>query len=105
MKDSHSIAETLSALAHPARVDVFKFLLSTHPNAQTAKALTQAIALPPSTLTHHLREMEKGGVIARRSAGTRTLTSLNLTNLTDIASTLMALCCSVQESPTDEAPS
>lgn len=104
MKDSKTLAVTFSALAHPARVDIFKHLLSTHPSEQNANALVAATGIAPSTLSHHLREMEKGGVIARRAVGTSTLTALDLPNLIEIASTLMTLCCSAQENSNTEEP-
>lgn len=96
MIDSKTISTVLSALAHPSRVDIFKCLLAHHPNGLNAGCLSTKAGLAPSTLSHHLREMEKGGVVERRVVGQSTITSLDLTNLTEIASTLMQLCCSVE---------
>lgn len=95
MNDSQTMADTFSALAHPSRVDVFKCLLAHHPVGLKASYLSDETGLAPSTLSHHLREMEKGGVIERTVQGQSTITTLNLKNLNNIASTLMQLCCSV----------
>jgi DNA-binding transcriptional ArsR family regulator len=95
MIDSKTIAVVLSALAHQSRVDIFKCLLAHHPRGLNAGHLSVETSLAPSTLSHHLREMEKGGVVERSTVGQTTITSLNLTNLTEIMSSLMQLCCSV----------
>jgi ArsR family transcriptional regulator len=98
MIDSKTIAVVLSALAHPSRVDIFKCLLAHHPKGLNAGHLSAEAGLAPSTLSHHLREMEKGGVVERCTVGQGTITSLNLSNLTEITTTLMQLCCSVEQS-------
>ena len=89
MIDSKTIVKTFSALAHPSRVDIFKCLLSHYPEGLKAATLSTETSLAPSTLSHHLREMEKGGVIIRHIDGQSTITSLDLTRLTTITSELM----------------
>lgn len=103
MIDSKIIAAVLSALAHPSRVDIFKCLLAHHPRALSAGFLSEKVSLAPSTLSHHLREMEKGGVIVRSAVGHRTVTSLDLSRLTEIMGALMQVCCSVDQSPENGA--
>ena len=105
MIDSQSIADTLSALAHPTRVDIFKCLLAHYPKGLKAATLSAEAALAPSTLSHHLREMEKGGVIVRHTQGQSTITSLDLKSLTRITADLMQICCSVEETSNDGSPS
>jgi DNA-binding transcriptional ArsR family regulator len=103
--DAGTIASTLSALAHPSRVEVFKLLLGRYPAGMTSGDLAQAMDMAPSTLSHHLREMEAGGVIGRRAEGQRTITTLNLPYLTSIISQFMQLCCSVETAPKEGDPS
>ena len=95
MIDSQATARTFSALAHPSRVDIFRCLLAHHPVGLTAGKLAKATALAPSTLSHHLSEMEMGGVILRRAVGPSTVTTLDLQKLNSIAASLMQICCSV----------
>ena len=97
MIDSRTIAETLSALAHPSRVDIFKCLLAHSPNGIKAVQLSQEVGIAPSTLTHHLREMAKGGVIERVADGQSTITSLDTRRLTQIVAALTQLCCSIEQ--------
>ncbi|MEE9389062.1 MAG: helix-turn-helix transcriptional regulator [Paracoccaceae bacterium] len=99
MTDSKSIALVLSALAHPSRVDILSCLLAHHPSGLMATFLSAETGLAPSTLSHHLREMEKGHVIKRLVNGQRTLTHLDLRKLTEITNTLMQLCCSIEQIP------
>ncbi|MGR3621929.1 ArsR/SmtB family transcription factor [Pseudophaeobacter sp.] len=102
MIDSNTIAATFSALAHPSRVDIFKCLLAHYPKGLNAGHLSAEVQLAPSTLSHHLREMEKGRLVQRCVAGQSTITSLDLSNLTEITSTLMQLCCSAEQAPERE---
>lgn len=103
MIDSQTTANALSALSHPSRVDIFKCLLSRYPTSLNAGFLSTETTLAPSTLSHHLREMEKGGVIKRTPKGRSTTISLDLKNLTGIANSLMQLCCSVEQTPEKES--
>ncbi|MGC1503329.1 MAG: helix-turn-helix transcriptional regulator [Sulfitobacter sp.] len=93
MNDSKTIADTLSALAHPSRVDIFKCLLAHHPHGLKAGLLSAEVRLSPSTLSHHLSEMEKGRLIKRKADGRSTITTLDLENLTELVSVLTQLCC------------
>ena len=98
MKDSKVIASAFSSLAHPSRVDIFKCLLAHSPTGLNAGHLSSKTELPPSTLSHHLREMEAGGVVVRTVEGRRTVITLDLSNLITIANTLMHLCCAGESS-------
>jgi DNA-binding transcriptional ArsR family regulator len=93
MKTSDDIARTFSVLANPFRVEVLKLLLSALPETRTAGQIAKAVGLAPSTLAHHLREMEAGGVISRAAQGRSTVVTLRLDSLTELTATLTQLCC------------
>ena len=96
MIDSKSIATSFSALSHPARVDVLLKLMPYAASGLTAGELAHSTKLAPSTLAHHLREMEQGGVIIRQADGRKTIVRPNLSSLSEIASLLTQLCCSAE---------
>lgn len=98
MIDSQTISNTFSALAHPSRVDIFKCLLTHHPKGLRAADLSSLADLPPSTLSHHLAEMEKGRLIIRTAKGRSIITTLNLNNLMQLATLMSQLCCSAERS-------
>ena len=103
MIDSKATAATLSALGHPSRVDILKCLLAHYPSGLTAGDLSSKTAIAPSTLSHHLREMAKGGIVSCDPAGQRTITTLNLDHLSKLAGALMQICCSVEQTTQNES--
>lgn len=102
MNRSEHIAGVFSALAHPSRVDVLLALLPLATQGMTAGELAEKTGVPPSTLAHHLREMEAAQVIARTQEGRKTIVTPSLATLTQIAHLLTRLCCADQspERPT-----
>lgn len=59
----------------------------------TAGDVSERTKIPPSTLAHHLREMEAGHVIERVTQGRKTIIKPNLTSLSQIAGLITKLCC------------
>lgn len=96
---SHSISETFSSLSHPSRVEILFALMPHALKGLTAGALARATNIPPSTLAHHLREMELGRVIMRQSEGRKTIVKPDLAALSEIANLLTKLCCSQEFIP------
>lgn len=103
MKSSHStdsapMAQLFSALSHPTRVDILKCLLPHAPHGLATGELGQRLDAAPSTLSHHLREMEQGGILRRHPNGRSTRITLDLDRLAALAETLMGLCCCATDS-------
>ena len=67
--DSTRIMETkdalaaLAALAHETRLAVFRLLVTEGPNGLPAGEVAVALGVPPSTLSFHLRELERAGLL------------------------------------------
>ena len=93
MIDSTLVSKACSALSHPLRVDVFVALLAAREAGMMTGALARALDIAPSTLSHHLRELEAGGVIERENRGRATILRARTGPLNDILKTLSALCC------------
>lgn len=69
MMDHTTLARNFKALAHPRRAMIFS-LLAQHPElGETLATLEGATRLRYSSLVHHLREMERCGLIRRRRRG------------------------------------
>lgn len=104
MIESKHISDVFSALAHPLRVDILRTLLPRARDGLSAGELAEQTRTPPSTLAHHLREMEQGHVILRRAEGRKTIVTPNLTTLNDIAVLLTQLCCSQSPPASPQSP-
>lgn len=60
-------ASTLSALAHQARLDIFRTLL--HHGELPAGKLAIELGIPSSTLSFHLKDLRIAGLIVSRRQG------------------------------------
>ncbi len=82
--ESKQALSCLAALAHETRLAIFRLLVRQGPEGMAAGEIAQHLAVPPPTLSFHLKELERAGLIdaARRQrqiiyatdfAGTRAL--------------------------------
>lgn len=99
MKSDSDLVSLFSALAHPWRIAILRVLLRHAVSGRQFGALSKDLGISPSTLTHHLQEMENAGILSRETMGRATLLRLDLTILTEVASQLAGLCCSAEIQP------
>lgn len=95
MKTDSELANLFAAFAHPSRLAILRALLSHSTSGQQFGELATGLGLSPSTLTHHLREMEAAGVLIREPEGRATRLRLDLAALAGAVGQLTRLCCSV----------
>lgn len=69
MLSDQTVAIAFTALAHPRRVRLFR-LLAEHPElGRSVTELQQATGYKDAPLLHHLRVLERAGLITRRRTG------------------------------------
>ena len=66
--DQH--AEQLSALGHPVRLKILRFVVQAGPEGSAAGDIQSHVDLPASTLSHHLKRLVEAGVVSTRLEGT-----------------------------------
>jgi DNA-binding transcriptional ArsR family regulator len=69
MTKDDRIATTFTALAHPRRVRLFRLLCEQPELGQSLLSLQRATGYKDAPLIHHLRIMERAGLITRRRTG------------------------------------
>ena len=62
MQEDHVI-KALSALAHPLRLQVFRALVVTGPAGLTPGVMQEALGVPATTLSFHLKELAIAGLV------------------------------------------
>lgn len=62
-------ALTFRALAHPRRAAIFRLLADDPTVGATYRSLQRASGICDASLIHHLRDMERSGLIRRRRKG------------------------------------
>jgi ArsR family transcriptional regulator len=90
---SHQAVSALSALAHEARLAVFRLLVQAGPEGLSAGAIAERLALAPSGLSFHLKELTAAGLLIRQPDGRQVRYSAGYTGMNDLVAYLAANCC------------
>jgi ArsR family transcriptional regulator len=62
MEDKQALA-ALAALAHETRLAVFRRLIQEGPSGLAAGEIAEALGVPASTLSFHLKELDRAGLL------------------------------------------
>lgn len=92
MRDVDAV-RALSALAHPHRLAVFRLLVRAGPTGVSAGVLATAAGIAASTLTFHLKELERAGLIETRRDGRFIRSALNVPVMRELIAFLTDDCC------------
>ena len=63
-------AEQLSALGHPVRLRVLRFVVQAGPEGASAGEIQSHVDMPASTLSHHLKRLVDAGLLTTRLEST-----------------------------------
>jgi DNA-binding transcriptional ArsR family regulator len=87
------VIEALGALAHEHRLGVFRLLVERGPAGLPAGRIAERVGLVPSSLTFHLQNLQRGGLITQRREGRRLIYSADFTAMTSLVGYLTDNCC------------
>jgi ArsR family transcriptional regulator, arsenate/arsenite/antimonite-responsive transcriptional repressor len=91
-----ALARTFKALAHPRRAMFFRLLVLRPETGASLETLVAASGLPWSSAVHHLREMERCGVLSRRRKGRYMVYSLTPGELSMALGTALSVSSAAQ---------
>lgn len=86
-------AEQLSALGHPVRLRVLRFVVQAGPEGAAAGDIQARVGLPASTLSHHLKRLVDAGLLSTRSEGTFHYYAADYPALQTLTTYLWEDCC------------
>lgn len=92
MEEQHVLA-ALAALAQPARLRVFRALVVAGPQGMTPGALADALEVPSSTLSFHLKELMHAGLTTQQRDGRSLIYRAAFDQMNGLISYLTANCC------------
>jgi ArsR family transcriptional regulator, arsenate/arsenite/antimonite-responsive transcriptional repressor len=90
---STAALEVLSALAQETRLAVFRRLVRAGPEGETAGALAEALKTPAPTLSFHLKELERAGLIHQRRESRNLIYAARAETMRELLAYLMKDCC------------
>src|ERR1700686_1494538 len=92
MKTSAVIA-ALGALAHEHRLAVYRLLVERGPEGLAAGAIGESVGLVPSSLTFHLQNLQRAGLITQRRESRQLIYSADFTAMNALVGYLTDNCC------------
>jgi DNA-binding transcriptional ArsR family regulator len=100
MEQSEAVG-ALAALAHQTRIAAFRLLVRAGPGGLTAGAISDALDLPAPTLSFHLKELRRAGLIRSDRVGRSKVYRADYPAMSDLLTFLTDKCC---EGVTECAP-
>ena len=92
MKSSDAVIG-LSALAQDSRLALFRLLVKRGPEGYTPTQLGEKLGLPAPTLSFHLKELQRAGLIEGRREGRFLFYSPNFPRMNELIGFLTENCC------------
>lgn len=92
METKHAVA-ALGALAHEYRLGIFRVLVERGPDGLAAGAIGEAVGLAPSSLTFHLQNLHRAGLIVQRRESRSLIYSVDFDAMNELVGYLTENCC------------
>jgi ArsR family transcriptional regulator, arsenate/arsenite/antimonite-responsive transcriptional repressor len=87
------IVAALAALAQETRLEVYRLLVQAGPEGLPAGAIGAKLALPLPTLSFHLAQLKRAGLVAARRHGRSIIYAANYGAMNDLIAYLTENCC------------
>lgn len=91
--EMESAVIALSALAQAHRLQAFRLLVQAGDAGLAAGAIAEAMAMPASSLSFHLAQMERAGLIRRNRRGRSLIYSADYAGMNALLDYLTENCC------------
>lgn len=91
--ETKQVVVALSALAQESRLVVFRLLVQAGPEGLAAGRIAEALAVPPSSLSFHLKELAHANLVNSRQEGRYVIYSANFGTMNDLIAYLTENCC------------
>lgn len=91
--NEEQVVAALSALAQPARLRAFRTLVIAGEAGLVPGALAQALEVPASTLSFHLKELAHAGLVSQERAGRNLIYRASFGTMQGLLGYLTENCC------------
>lgn len=100
---SEDVVVALGALAQDSRLAIYRLLVKRGPEGYSPTDLVEKIDIPAPTLSFHLKELQRAGLIASRREGRFLYYSANFERMRGLIGFLTEKCCSLSDTECDSA--
>jgi DNA-binding transcriptional ArsR family regulator len=94
--EENTVVRSLMALAQSVRLRVFRALVVAGPQGMTPGALTEALAVPATSLSFHLKELTNAGLVSQERQGRHLIYRASFDQMNDLLAYLTENCCQGQ---------
>ena len=95
------VVAALGALAQESRLGVFRLLVKRGPQGYTPGELAQRLQIPAPTLSFHLKELQRVGLVAVQREGRFLNYTANFPQMNELLGFLTENCCSLSDEACD----
>jgi DNA-binding transcriptional ArsR family regulator len=103
MVKSNEVIEALGALASEARLAAYRLLVKRGPKGYTPSELVERLAIPAPTLSFHLKELVRAGLVVNRREGRNLYYSPHIERMRALVGFLTENCCSLADEACDDS--
>lgn len=100
-----NVIRSLSALAHEARLRVFRALVVAGPEGLTPSALAEQLGIAPNALSFHLKELFHADLVSQERQGRNVVYRASFDAMNSLLGYLTENCCQGAACTTDTATS
>jgi DNA-binding transcriptional ArsR family regulator len=98
--DEIGAVSSLAALAQESRLAVFRLLVQQGASGLPAGEISRLTAIPPTTLSFHLSQLSRAGLIGARRAGRQLIYAADFAAMQALLGYLVENCCQGACAPT-----
>src|SRR3984957_1021493 len=88
-----AVVSALGALAHEHRLAIYRLLVERGPEGLSAGAIGDRVGLLPSSLTFHLQNLQRAGLIAQQRVSRQLFYSVDFAVMNGLVGYLTENCC------------
>ncbi len=103
--ETKAVIIALAALAQETRLAIFRLLVQQGPEGLAAGKIGEALELAPATLSFHLKELSRAGLLDARQEGRSIIYSTNFAAMNGVVGFLTENCCGGEPCATVESTS
>lgn len=97
------VVKALAALAQPVRLQVFRALVIAGEQGMTPSTMAEGLAMPPSSLSFHLKELMNAGLVTQERASRNLIYRAAFDQMNSLLGYLTDNCCQGAECAVEAA--
>ena len=91
--ESNEVVESLAALAHDSRLQIYRLLVEAGPDGVAASEIADEVGIPANTSSFHIKNLRNAGLVETRKEGRHIYYSANYRHMTELLQFLTNNCC------------